>query len=120
MPVDVTEALAGLFRTLGHPTRLRIISEISKDGGAACFCDLMGRLQLEQSNLSQHLGTLRRAGLVRTERKGTGVVCVLTHREVLRLVNAGAELLACELRSRQRLLDCDRVPKEGVVERRTR
>jgi ArsR family transcriptional regulator len=120
VPADMAEALAGLFRTLGHPTRLRILCEISKEGGSACFCDLMARLKVEQSNLSQHLGALRRAGLVRTERKGQGVVCLLSHPEVLELLSAGTEVVACEIQHRQRLLELDQVPPEEVVRNRMR
>lgn len=55
--------LADLCKALGHPTRIRILAELSKVG--SCYCgDLTDMLPLAQSTVSQHLKILKNAGLI--------------------------------------------------------
>lgn len=73
--VDRIEKLAGIFKALSDPTRLRLIhllSECSTDDcqGALCVKALAGKLGVSQSAVSQHLRVLRQAGLVHGERRG--------------------------------------------------
>ncbi|HEV7415434.1 MAG TPA: metalloregulator ArsR/SmtB family transcription factor [Tianweitania sediminis] len=49
---------------LAHPTRLRILRELS-DQPACCCKEVVARLDLAQSTVSQHLKVLVAAGLVR-------------------------------------------------------
>lgn len=105
--VPVYQAKAELFRTLGHPTRIRIL-ELLLDGPTAVR-DLLAELEVEQSNLSQQLAVLRRAGLVTSSRDGARVLYTLADsdvaellavaRRVLASVWSGAEGLLAELRA---------------------
>jgi ArsR family transcriptional regulator, arsenate/arsenite/antimonite-responsive transcriptional repressor len=70
MPVDRAVAMARVFRALGDPARLRLISLILAAGGEACVCDLTDQLGLSQSTVSHHLSTLVRAGLVTRDKRG--------------------------------------------------
>ncbi len=66
--------LASLFKALGDPVRLRLLSLIgSQPRGEACVCDLVGAFELTQPTISHHLKVLREAGLVRGDRRGTWV-----------------------------------------------
>ncbi|GAA4834116.1 metalloregulator ArsR/SmtB family transcription factor [Kitasatospora terrestris] len=66
--------LAKMFKALGDPVRLRLLSLIaSYDGGEACVCDLTGPFDVSQPTISHHLKVLREAGLVASERRGTWV-----------------------------------------------
>ncbi|ROQ32419.1 ArsR family transcriptional regulator [Streptomyces sp. PanSC19] len=71
------ESAAGLsrmFKALGDPVRLRLLSLIaSHEGGEACVCDLTGPFDVSQPTISHHLKVLREAGLVDSERRGTWV-----------------------------------------------
>ena len=68
------KALAGMFKALSDPVRLRLLSLIaSHDGGEACVCDLTGPFDVSQPTISHHLKVLREAGLVGSERRGTWV-----------------------------------------------
>lgn len=68
------EGLARVFKALGDPNRLRLLSLIaSHEGGEACVCDLTEPLDLSQPTVSHHLRVLREAGLVSSERRGTWV-----------------------------------------------
>ena len=60
---------AELFKVLSVETRVRII-ELLKTKGALGACEIAKTLGITPSAVSQHLRTLRQAGLVRNERKG--------------------------------------------------
>lgn len=66
--------LARMFKALGDPVRLRLLSMVaSHDGGEACVCDLTPAFDLSQPTISHHLKVLREAGLLECERRGTWV-----------------------------------------------
>jgi len=66
--------LALMFKALGDPVRLRLLSRVaSHAGGEACVCDLSVGFDLSQPTISHHLKVLREAGLLQCERRGTWV-----------------------------------------------
>ncbi|MET9149500.1 MULTISPECIES: helix-turn-helix transcriptional regulator [unclassified Streptomyces] len=66
--------LAKVFKALGDPVRLRLLSMIaSRAGGEICVCDLTPAFDLSQPTISHHLKLLRQAGLIDCERRGTWV-----------------------------------------------
>jgi ArsR family transcriptional regulator len=71
VPTALYTAKADLFRTLGHPARIRILELLAERDHAVH--ELLAELELEPSNLSQQLGVLRRAGLV-SQRREAGEV----------------------------------------------
>jgi ArsR family transcriptional regulator len=65
---------APMFKALGDPVRLRLLSMIaSAGGGEVCVCDLTGEFSLTGPTISHHLKVLREAGLVDSDRRGTWV-----------------------------------------------
>lgn len=75
-PLDEPQAaeLAKVFKALGDPIRLRLLSMIaSRAGGEVCVCDLTPAFDLSQPTISHHLKLLRQAGLIDCERRGTWV-----------------------------------------------
>jgi len=66
--------LAQMFKALGDPVRLRLLSLVaSSAGGEACVCELTAPFALSQPTISHHLKVLREAGLLDCERRGTWV-----------------------------------------------
>jgi ArsR family transcriptional regulator len=66
--------LARMFKALGDPVRLQLLSRVaSHAGGEACVCDLSVGLDLTQPTISHHLRVLRETGLLECERRGTWV-----------------------------------------------
>lgn len=63
------EVLQKIFRTLGDPTRVRILFLLEREELAVQ--ELMEVLGMAQSRVSRHLGILREAGLLRDRRDGT-------------------------------------------------
>jgi len=75
-PLSQDEAveLAGVFKAVADPVRLRLLSLIAAhSGGEACVCDLTGAFALSGPTISHHLKVLREAGLISGERRATWV-----------------------------------------------
>ncbi|MBR7830947.1 helix-turn-helix transcriptional regulator [Actinospica sp. MGRD01-02] len=71
---DDAKSLAGVFKALSDPVRLRLLSLIASfEGGEACVCDVTSAFNVSQPTISHHLRVLREAGLIDSERRGTWV-----------------------------------------------
>ena len=71
MEADDAGRLARMFKALGDPTRMRLVSMIAAHPGAeACVCDLTEPVGLSQPTVSHHLKQLVEAGLVTREQRG--------------------------------------------------
>ena len=64
---------AALFKALGDPHRLAILSTLSQAEEEVCVCDFTDALPLNQPTVSHHLRILRESGLVTCDRRGTWV-----------------------------------------------
>ena len=74
-PLDEERAteLAKVFKALGDPVRLRLLSMIASREDQVCVCELTPAFALSQPTISHHLKLLRQAGLIGCERRGTWV-----------------------------------------------
>lgn len=74
-PLSEVEAtdLAGAFKVLADPARLRLFSLIASSGGEVCACDLVEPLGRSQPTVSHHLSVLHDAGLLEREKRGRWV-----------------------------------------------
>ena len=79
-----------LLRTLGQPTRVRILLAIGE--GEACVCHLEAVLGLRQALISQHLMALRRARVLETRRDGRFIYYRLREPAILDLVQLSADV----------------------------
>lgn len=66
--VQSDESLAAVLRVLGDPLRLRIVSLLARE--QLCTCHIVAETGARQTNVSNHLRTLREAGLVEAEPAG--------------------------------------------------
>lgn len=68
---DAAETLARMFKALGDPTRVKLLSMIAAaDDGEACICDMTGPVGLSQPTVSHHMKQLVEAGLAVREQRG--------------------------------------------------
>jgi ArsR family transcriptional regulator len=102
MSVPLYQAKAELFRTLGHPIRIRVL-ELLQDGPRP-VSELLLELGIEASSLSQQLAVLRRAGIVISTRRGTSVSYELAASDVAELMRAARRLLTEVLAGQGELL----------------
>lgn len=66
------DRLAGMFKALGDPVRLRMAAMIAASP-ELCVCEITPAFELSSATISHHLKTLREAGLIDCERRGTFV-----------------------------------------------
>lgn len=64
--------MADFARALSHPARVAIVGYLRGRGEATCG-EVVAAMPLAQATISQHLGELRRAGLVRARECGPRV-----------------------------------------------
>ncbi len=62
---------AKIFKALGHPSRLLIVNSLRE--GAQCVCELQELIGDDISTISRHLGVLREACIVSSEKRGTNI-----------------------------------------------
>lgn len=98
MGVPLYQAKSEFFRTLGHPARIRVLELLSERDHAVH--ELLTAIDIEQSNLSQQLAVLRRAGLVDQRRVAGAVVYSIRVPEVRDLLFAARRVLARALADR--------------------
>jgi ArsR family transcriptional regulator len=68
------ETLAGVFKALADPGRLRLLSFIAaQPEGEACVCHLTEPTGLSQPTVSHHLKVLHAAGVLEREKRATWV-----------------------------------------------
>jgi DNA-binding transcriptional ArsR family regulator len=84
------QRLADVFRALGHPTRLQILTKTIS--GEFCVQDLGDELDRRQPNISQHLTILRERGLVVPERKGKNVCYRPADGRIAEIIEIAAEV----------------------------
>ena len=92
MTVPLYQAKADFFRTLGHPARIRILELLSERDHAVH--ELLEKIAIEPSNLSQQLAVLRRTSLVVSHRHGGEVVYSVSVPEVRDLLLAARSILS--------------------------
>ena len=68
---DQAEVLAKMFKALGDPTRVKLLSLIAAaDDGEACICDMTTPVGLSQPTVSHHMKLLAGAGLATRTQRG--------------------------------------------------
>lgn len=93
----VFELAAELFRVMSAPTRLKIINQLCQ--GEKNVRELLEAVQTTQPNMSQHLNTLYKAGILGKRRDGVQIYYRIVNERVVTLcraicgeVAAGADL----------------------------
>jgi ArsR family transcriptional regulator len=84
--MDTYRNLARLLRLIAHPDRLRILAVLRCQ--PECVCHLSAALHRSQPYISQHLATLRHAGLIVDEKDGNNVFYRLADEDVARQLTA--------------------------------
>ncbi len=71
LEANEAERLARVFKALGDPTRVRLLSMIAASPEReACVCDLTEPVGLSQPTVSHHMKQLVEAGLIEREQRG--------------------------------------------------
>lgn len=76
-----SEKAAKLLRALSNPERLLILCHLIE--GERCVGEMLEKSELSQSAFSQHLGVLRRDGLVKTRKEMQTVYYSLANQDAI-------------------------------------
>lgn len=94
---------ADFFKALSHPTRVRILELLRKD--ELCVCHIFEALDLEQSNVSQHLAILRKQGILTARKKGIMVIYQVKNKAVLDLLDVVTAIIMEGVREETKILE---------------
>lgn len=73
IPVALMERMAVVLRVLAHPQRLKIV-ELLESSGPASVSQIQIAIKMPQAVTSQHLGQMKRVGLLNSSRRGKEVL----------------------------------------------
>jgi DNA-binding transcriptional ArsR family regulator len=93
--IELSQFKAEFFKALAHPVRVRILDELR--GGAVSVNDLCGRLNLEQSTVSQQLGVLRSRSIVTGRKEGQSVFYSVRDPEIFALLDVAKKIFNNQL-----------------------
>jgi len=91
----VFDSVAELFAVLSTPIRLKIISALCD--GEKSVSQLLAEIDTTQPNMSQHLATLYRAGVLGRRREGTQIRYRLQNERMATLCRAVCTQVAIEM-----------------------
>ena len=103
----VFESAAELFGLLATPVRLKIISAVCQQ--EKNVSELLAMIDTTQPNMSQHLATLYRSGILSKRREGTQIYYRLQSERVALLCRAVCTQVAIELDSDTEVESSDRL-----------
>ncbi len=103
----VFESAAELFAVLATPVRLKIISAVCQQ--EKNVTELLALIDTTQPNISQHLATLYRSGVLSKRREGTQIYYRLQSERVAMLCRAVCTQIAIELEGGAELDTSDRL-----------
>jgi len=99
---SINKLKAEFFKTLGHPARIRILELLSE--GEHSVGELMPKLALESSHLSQQLAVLRRTGMVVARKQGNNVIYSVASDDISELLLLARRILTGLLTDQMDLL----------------
>ena len=100
---DKYEARARIIKAMAHPTRLFLVDELARNG-QRCVCELTEMVGADMSTVSRHLTTLREAGIIEDERRGTQILYRLRVKCVLNFFDCVETVLERNAKERMELL----------------
>ena len=103
----VFESAAQLFALLATPMRLKIISAVcEKEKNVS---ELLALIDTTQPNMSQHLATLHRRGVLSRRREGAQIYYKLRSERVATLCRAVCTQVAIEMDTEEEIDNADRL-----------
>ncbi len=102
LPDAALVMIAGRFRALSEPVRLRLLNTLM--GGERNVSQLVGSTGTGQANVSRHLAVLRYAGMIAMRRQGLTTVCSISDPSVQQLCEIMCSRLRADTEARARAL----------------
>ncbi len=97
------QLVSNIFKALSHPARLQIIKQLVD--GSLCVCEILPRVEIEQSNASQHLSVLKSQGILSSRKEGAMVFYEIKRPEVLEIIQLAEHMIVTELEETKSLVE---------------
>ncbi len=95
LTANQSSEISQLFKVMGDSFRVRLLLALAEQ--EACVCHLECLLGKRQAYISQHLMSLREAGILSTRREGKYIFYSLKDKKVLSLILRAAEVAGLKL-----------------------
>ncbi len=83
--VEELNDLSAAMQAISHPTRLKILGAIGS--GEKIVTNILEEVGTTQSNVSQHVEVLRKAGIVQSRRVHNRVYCSVTSSDIFSVIS---------------------------------
>ena len=103
---EALELVAGTFRVLGEPVRLRILQLLQESEYPVS--EIAAKLDTTQPNVSKHLKVLQEAGLVSREQQKNSAIYRIADESVFELCDVVCNRMKSRLRDQINVLDSKR------------
>jgi ArsR family transcriptional regulator len=103
MSTPLYQLKAEFFKTLGHPARIRVLELLAEQERSVG--ELQTEVGLEGSHMSQQLAVLRRAGVVRADKRGNSVIYSMASPDMAELMAVARKVLAGLLNDQVSMLE---------------
>ena len=97
-----SQAVAEVFKALGHPSRVFIVETLKDD--EHCVCELSELIGADMSTVSRHLSVLKKAGIVTDRKEGTTVYYSLACDCLSQMLSGVANILRMRLETQTAVL----------------
>jgi ArsR family transcriptional regulator len=102
MKYEQAKVRADILKALAHPVRVLIVHALTKCD--QCVCVLNELADIDQSNISRHLASLKKAGIVSDRRQGMNVYYHLETPCILKAFDCAAEVVRTDTKRRSKNL----------------
>ncbi len=83
--------IAEILSAISHPNRIRILNALKQEN-ILCGCEILPLLGLEQSNLSRHLSTLVKAGVLVSWKDGVRMNYKIADERIYNLITIAEQI----------------------------
>jgi DNA-binding transcriptional ArsR family regulator len=97
------EARAAVIKAMAHPTRLFIVDQLSQVE-EKCVRELTEMIGADMSTVSKHLSTLKAAGIIEDEKRGSQVYYSLRVPCVMDFFNCVESVMKCNAKQQRALV----------------
>lgn len=84
--------ISEILTAISHPNRIRILKAL-KEENVLCGCEMLPKLGLEQSNLSRHLSTLVKAGVLIAWKDGVRMNYKIADERIFDILNLAEQII---------------------------
>lgn len=99
----ITQTKADILKALAHPTRLNILESLRD--GERCVCEIIDDVNIEQSNVSQHLAVLKKLDIVSSRKDGLKVIYQVKHEEIFQILRLLDGFISKQMEETMAMLD---------------